>query len=167
MDFSREVIALSGSVRAEAWALRRLAEKYAGATAGSLDANSRQLLNEMIRDHLRALANQTDQARRLIEPPLHDLAPAGAAEGSDLVGLEAGRRIEWADQALALSSLCDRADRWIAVVFAGVNLPSVTAEEAVGKLLQALPILQREIAALNQELGRATADRMSHAVQHR
>jgi hypothetical protein len=123
-------------------------------------------LNEMIRDHLRALSAQTHQARRLIEPPLSEFARAGASEGSDLA-LGTGRRKEWTDQALALSSLCDRADRWVAVVFAGVDLPSITPEEAAGKLLQALPALEQEIATLNQDLDRVPPRKLSPAAQRR
>jgi hypothetical protein len=65
-QFSNRAVSLSESILGEAWALRRLAERFSS-TSG-MTPQSRWLLQQMVRDHLGGLRMQVAATRSLLSP---------------------------------------------------------------------------------------------------
>jgi hypothetical protein len=78
-DFANRALEASDAALAEAWALRRLQERYPAATVARLDARSRALLARMQLEHLRTLSHDAQGAQRLLEPLLRSVAGAQAS----------------------------------------------------------------------------------------
>lgn len=73
---SNEVVRLSDASLAEAWALKRLADRYPQIAIASLTPRSRHLLRAMVQDHIDALRGQCERLRTLLEPILFSMADA-------------------------------------------------------------------------------------------
>ena len=80
--FSKRAAALTEDLMAHAWALRHLSERYSiRGTKGELtfSASSRQLLQTMRRDHLRAMSSASSELENLLGPVLQSIAEDAAA----------------------------------------------------------------------------------------
>lgn len=71
--FANEAVLLSRAALAEAWALRRLAERYGGRETHDLNRQSLWLLEVMLRDHITALQEHVLRARVKLEPVLSSI----------------------------------------------------------------------------------------------
>jgi len=78
-DFANRALEASDAALAEAWALRRLHDRYPAAAAARLDARGRALLARMQLEHLRTLSHDAQGANRLLEPLLRSVAGARAS----------------------------------------------------------------------------------------
>src|SRR5262249_49053343 len=81
-QFYNAVEADASAALAEAWALRRLQERFASTTGAELDAASRQRLEEMVGDHLSRLRRRSRNLQARLRPLLITLAgdaPAGSS----------------------------------------------------------------------------------------
>jgi hypothetical protein len=80
-QFYNTVEADASAALAEAWALRRLQDRFASANGAELDAASRQLLEEMVGNHLSRLRRRSRNLQARLRPLLITLAgdvPAGS-----------------------------------------------------------------------------------------
>jgi hypothetical protein len=86
VGISNRAIRLSEDAIAEAWAIRRLEERFHDGASPKLPAESRELLATMAREHLLALRGEVADAGALLAPMLSRIAPgeAPAVSGSDL-----------------------------------------------------------------------------------
>ncbi|MGH9916677.1 MAG: hypothetical protein ACRD63_15480, partial [Pyrinomonadaceae bacterium] len=76
--FSKRALARSESALAEAWALRRLAERYTPAEVNRLNDSSCRKLEAIVRHHLASLHLQTTRASTLVKPVLSVIANESA-----------------------------------------------------------------------------------------
>ncbi len=119
---SRQAIALSEKEMSEAWALRRLAKRYTPEELGKLSPKARGELENIIRDHVRALKGQFSQSRALLVPALESIprmSVAGSMSRPPVKDLSPG----WPDFPLALFDLVNHADRITNGLLAGAGLP--------------------------------------------
>ena len=121
-SFSRQAIALSGEEMSEAWALHRLAKRYTPEELGILSPKARGKLENIIRDHIRALKAQFSQSKSLLTPALESI-PGVSADGSvsppPMKDLGAG----WPVFPLALFDLVNYVDRITNGLLAGAEFP--------------------------------------------
>lgn len=75
--FSNAAVSHSEAALAEAWALRRLAERYGSTKASGLRPADAARLEELVRDHTAKLQKQLTELRRLTEPFLRTIATGG------------------------------------------------------------------------------------------
>ncbi len=113
---------------AEAWAIRRLAERFDGEETTRLTPAARYLLEAMLNDHIRSLRRHAGESGRHLEPFLASAAEAGAAGGQ--IEWETGH---WQEAARALFQVADRIHRRTRGLFAGAGLP-VSADESASIL---------------------------------
>ena len=87
-ELVNEAVGLSRSMRGEAWALRRLAERYGSGATAPLARSARRMLEAMLREHLLRLRAETTKAVAVFEPlwgespgfaPAVSIAPAVSA----------------------------------------------------------------------------------------
>ncbi len=77
--FTHDAVAGADAALGEAWASRRLIERYPAEKCRQMDRSQQWLLEAMLRDHLAALRVRMSDAQKLVEPVLLKLAkvPAG------------------------------------------------------------------------------------------
>jgi Putative zinc-finger len=130
--FSRRAFAATQALMAEAWALRRLEERYPLTEQERLSATSRQLLETMIRDHRRTLREVIAEAQAVLEPVLIKIA---------------GAKSEPVPSVPPTASLFDAAqqvERLTLGLLSGSDLPS-SAERSARDLLAALQALKMQL----------------------
>lgn len=162
--FSNRVISLADGALAEAWALRRLAERYGSAPRRALGPESRWLLEVMVRDHMAALVARGRRVRGLLGPVLAEIGGAGEGPESGAPSVAGRPPGAAADPAASWSAAClqafQRAKRMHELVhrlFAGEDLPEDRLDAAVGELAAALLPLDREFSGLEEQLHRELA----------
>ena len=84
VGISNRAIRLSENASAEAWAIRRLGERFHDGASLKLPAQSRQLLETMAREHVLALRGAVADAGALLAPMLSRIAPGEAPPVSPL-----------------------------------------------------------------------------------
>jgi len=157
-----QAVTLSGNLRADAWALRRLMERYSGQKGKRLDGPSRRLVQLMARDHIASLEANLARTRTLLEPVLQAVAgdatnqvhgPSRLAENRPPAGGDA----DWTPYCLDLIERTAGIRAWVNGLFAGAGLahdPAYTAAQ----LLADLPELEHRIDAVRAEIARAFSD---------
>jgi hypothetical protein len=133
-QFANQVVSRSEAALAEAWALRRLAERYGSGKTDKLPPRSRWLLEVMVTDHLRDLHVQVDLTRRLLEPVLaklfvgpEALAGASAAPGSGLPVLSSHHTdADWGVTAYRAFAATEQMHSLVLALYAPAGGPSET-----------------------------------------
>ncbi|MBI4461069.1 MAG: hypothetical protein HY648_13560 [Acidobacteria bacterium] len=142
---------------AQAWALRRLRDRYAPEEVARLSNGSRQTLELLIRDDVSALRRRIDEARQLISP----LLPREAAElVSPLVNSDAPLSAvkpvgDWRDAVTEIFPEVQKMHKSIAAVFAQPGLAAPDRQACVSdlqlvlaRLDMLLPLLHRQVSGL-------------------
>jgi hypothetical protein len=155
---AKEAVSLSRSALSEAWALRRLAEKFDSAKTGPLKMQSRWLLEVMIRDHLAALLETHSTTRRLLEPvlsalPASRLVPTETESAPVDLPTPSGNSA-WASKVILLFVDVERMDGLIHGLFANARLPGSQEEAAVSRLLSSFDTLEGRWHGLELTMGR-------------
>jgi hypothetical protein len=159
-QFSRQVISASLANMTEAWALRRLAERYGAPGSASLSTEASALLRRMLADHVSGLIARTGGIQKQVRPLLATLVaehgvnapPAGVDDSSNLAGME-----HWAAQSRRVFEEIESAEGVTSTLFAdsgyanGARRDS-SPERAAAALLQALPRLENRLRSLEQSL---------------
>ncbi len=101
----------SDAALSQAWALRRLAERYTEDGERALKQESNQKLYEMLRAHLQQLSQANDGLA-----PLLALLPAGSAPGSPAIAAP------WRARISALFATVQQQDRLVASLVAGTQI---------------------------------------------
>ncbi|MGI8782936.1 MAG: hypothetical protein ACR2L2_04690 [Acidobacteriota bacterium] len=159
-ELLNSAITLSKPLMAEAWALRRLAEKYSRDKTTDLPPHSRLLLQNMVQDHLSALTLQIARVRQLLEPVLSSVVsqavlPAGTAKEAAMEQSPAPFTgpMAWNDACLELFARAEEVRGWVHGLFANEEL-SIEPEEAARRLLLALSQWAGQFRTLETEISR-------------
>jgi hypothetical protein len=150
-SLSNGAVTLSRDIIAEAWALRRLAERYRGNRKDNLPPYARLLLQNMVQDHMSSLRFGVEKARHLLEPALSSLFSDERASRGRLGGpMDTGR--VWSDTCLELFGRADQVRGIVDALFAGVESevqPEIMARrlvELLSRWTSQFPSMEVEIA---------------------
>lgn len=159
-ELSNTIISLSKSVMAEAWALRRLAERYSGDRSAGLTPHSRLLLHNMVQDHLSSLWLQTEKVRQFLEPVL-SFARSGEAASGDNIAEERpssplSQEMFWHHACVVLFDRADAARSLMQGLFANEEL-RIAPEEAARHLLRELMQWKTGFSELEARIARELA----------
>jgi hypothetical protein len=150
-SLSNGAVTLSRNIMAEAWALRRLAERYRGNRKDNLPPYARLLLQNMVQDHMSSLRLGVEKARHLLEPALSSLFSDEPASRGRLGGpMDTGK--VWSETCLELFGRADQVRGIVDVLFAGVESelqPEIMARrllELLSRWTSQFPSMEVEIA---------------------
>jgi hypothetical protein len=160
-EFSDQVISSSLANLTEAWALRRLAERY-GAAGSEQSAPAAELLRRMLADHHASLKARTAAIQSQVRPLLLTLAAkdrtaAPPAAGADDSGVNTPGDQGWAAQSLRIFHEIESTEALTTGLFADSGYANgvrqeASSERAAAALLQALPRLERRLQSVEQYL---------------
>ncbi|MEW5978323.1 MAG: hypothetical protein AB1898_21210 [Acidobacteriota bacterium] len=138
VGWSNRVVKLSQSAYNEAWALRRLAERYDSERIARLAPKSRVLLESIIRDHLEALSQKMSRCEALLAPPLHSFLQQseGVEKSASNPVEDVSQSGSWPALALQLFEAAVTSDRLMHALIKGTE-PIERPSEAVEELLAA------------------------------
>jgi len=148
-QLSNQVFSESSAAFSEAWALRRLIERFAAEKENELPPAARQRIEEMTANHIARLKTQSRHLRERLEPILVSIAggkipavsgPAPSESTAEARALLLFRAVEQAQQ------ITDR-------LFAGTG-STATPEEAARQLLAALDRLDHTLLSFEQAITR-------------
>ncbi|MGH9905183.1 MAG: hypothetical protein ACRD8U_06305, partial [Pyrinomonadaceae bacterium] len=148
-QFSRQALTHAESALSEAWALRRLAERYTPAEVNRLSYSSRRKLEAIVRHHLASLHLHVTRASALVKPALSTIAN----ESTGALAANSGWEAAWPEFSTTLLRTVQQLDRLTTTLFtvssnARVS-PSGSARELLGVfalLRSQLPHLERRVA---------------------
>jgi hypothetical protein len=168
---SSQATTLSEGSLEHAWALRRLAERYPPGEVSTLSPEPRRQLENLIRDHVRALSDQGRRYSALVRPVLLSIAGKSESPSEGGTGLTAA---SWPTFSPSLFNTVSQVDRLTSALFAGAALPVEaetdpsgnmrlrykTPEACVRDLLAALSLLDNELPRLEKQTqGKFLSDR--------
>jgi len=176
-EFSDEATSLARSLLAEAWALRRLAERFAGSSAERLRPQSLWLLEVMLRDHLAGFEAHSSQVRSLVEPVLIPLSEHLGSVKSQLKSSNLGstepEEHAWQKATLEVFREAEQVHGYVLSLFAGAT-PSSSAEldqgssgPMVSELLSALSRLEGQAETVQARVALAFSERSTVASHDR
>lgn len=122
--FTSAVIAAADQAMSQAWALRRLEERYDGARQDSLNAPSRRLVEAMKQDHKGAVTAAWREVHRLVSPLLATMQLTALPR----LQVVAGGGFD----------STNRCNRLVHALFAGAEMGDRSAEQAVSQLFAEL-----------------------------
>ena len=128
-ELANAAVTLSKNISDEAWALRRLAERFGGGGMDGLRLESKWLLEVMLRDHAASLTDYVKRSRTLLEPAL-----SVAAAGTKFSPVEREQDGDIWSAVLSLFSLAERTDALVQGLFAGDSLPLEQDQSAAGAM---------------------------------
>jgi hypothetical protein len=141
-EFVDRCLAASDTELSHAWALRKLVDRYSESEELLLKTESQDKLREMLRTHLRKLADANAGLNPLIE-----LLPGSRAQKPDLPG-------NWRTSILALFSQVQQQDSLVASLVAGTQANGLDAAAASGSLRSVHQAIDALLAGLdNLEVG--------------
>ncbi len=146
VQFANEAIAISAAILEDAWALRRLGERFPQRRVERVRPQSRWLLEVMLRDHVEALSARVARSRLLLAPVLSSISPAANSHSAAAPAAERDTA-PLLRAVLSLFSNATQVDALSNGLFAGADLP-VPAKEAAPALLSALASLEQAVPAL-------------------
>lgn len=144
-QLSNEVVSISSAALWEAWALRRLLERFAAEKASALTPAARQRIDEMMANHVARLRTRSRELRERLEPIL--LAIAG--EKAPVVRAPAPLEPTAQAQGLLVFHAVEQVQQMTHRLFAATG-SAATPEEAAGHLLEALLRLEHALSSLEQ-----------------
>jgi len=151
-SLSNGAVTLSRSIMIEAWALRRLAERYKGNQADSLTPYARILLQNMVQDHVNSVRLGVEKARHLLEPVLSSLFPEEPASRGGLGNLTESGRL-WSETCLDLFGRAEEVRGIVDALFAGVETES-EPEVMARRLVELLSHWTRQFPSMEVEIAR-------------
>jgi hypothetical protein len=157
-ELSTRAVSFSDSLLAEAWALRRLAERYGEWRAQNLRPATRWLVEVMLRDHLNELSAQLNGYLSLTRPMLSQAGREDQAESIPNQQEESSSpksaKSDWATSSLLVFSKVEQAARLTNYLFAGANFPEEPTSDTSSNLLTSLHGLDSDIENLEVEIAR-------------
>ena len=130
-QLSKAVVSESNAALSEAWALRRLATRFAAWQEDELPSEAKQRIRDMKRDHLSRLKVHCRTLRAQLEPAL--IGIAGEMNAAN-VSPEASPQA----QVLQVFKSVEQVYQLTHKLFAGTGLPSDTPEQSARQLFNAL-----------------------------
>jgi anti-sigma factor RsiW len=147
-ELSNAVVAERAAALAEAWALRRLAERFSAAREGEITPASRQRIEEMLSHHVARLRERTRALRGRLEPVLVAIAGGNAA----LPPLAA--EPDWQTQALMVFKSVEQVHQLAGRLFASADGMAETPEQAARQILEAIARLDGALEAFERQITR-------------
>jgi hypothetical protein len=154
VEFSNEVISLSQSALAEAWALRHLAEWNEPKKMSELRPQLKWLLEVMARDHTNALKTNMSRCRSRLEPVLSSIIgrlPEGD-EGALALPLSLKKNSGWEARCRVLFSEVEQLDRLVRGLFADTGV-AADSDDSLRKLSGAFPSIDARVAEFEAAIG--------------
>ncbi len=151
---SQEAVTRAEEAIAEAFALRKLAERFGKAPAGADDARVGPILAVMVKDHLTAMNQQIDLCNRAIAP-VTNLAPPVVVPGKASGLSQPADAVAAKDWNQATEELFQDVLQWHSLVhglFAGAGLGNLGPAEAAGLLAGSTPALENRTKLLEHEI---------------
>ncbi len=137
-QLSNEVVTESSAAMWEAWALRRLLERFAAEKENELSPAARQRIEEMTANHIARLKTQNRQLRARLEPVL--LSIAGGKTPAAPAPVESTKQAQALLVFRAVEQVLQMTDR----LFGGAA-SAATPEEAARQLLESLARLDQAL----------------------
>ena len=151
-SLSNGAVTLSRDIMVEAWALRRLAERYRGNRKDNLPPYARLLLQNMVQDHMSSLRLGVEKTRHLLEPALSSLFSDEPASRGRLGGpMDSGR--VWSETCLDLFGRADEVRGIVDALFAGAE-SEVQPEIMARRLLELLSRWTGQFPSMEVEIAR-------------
>ena len=151
-SLSNGAVTLSRNIMVEAWALRRLAERYRGNRKDNLPPYERLLLQNMVQDHMSSLRLGVEKTRHLLEPALSSLFSDEPASRGRLGGpMDSGR--VWSETCLDLFGRADEVRGIVDALFAGAE-SEVQPEIMARRILELLSRWTGQFPSMEVEIAR-------------
>ena len=151
-SLSNGAVTLSRNITVEAWALRRLADRYRGHRKESLPPYARLLLQNMVQDHVSSLRLGVEKARHLLEPALSSLfSDEPASRGRPGGPMDLGR--VWSETCLDLFGRAEEVRGIVDALFAGAD-SEVQPEIMARRLLELLSRWTSQFPSMEVEIAR-------------
>ncbi len=163
--FSDEAVSLGRGLLAEAWALRRLAERFSGPDEKRMSAASRWLLAVMLQDHMASLRAKIPLARELLEPVLAPIAGLPRTDREvNRPDQEVQAGFDWGASSLEIFRTVERIQILVNGLFAGAGGTGEPAA-AAAEILAALPLVEQQLADTEVLLARRLSGADDSAVE--
>ena len=157
-SFTNQTISSSQGLMSDAWALRRLAERYENMRQPDFSLASQRLLAEMLRDHLNGVKVEIQSLRQLLEPLLSAIANPNTSSGAVTPSEEkippAPVDSHWQGQVLSIFSNARKTEAFILDLFGRPGPNRVSVENCAQALLSCLPQAVLEFQALEEKVAR-------------
>ena len=140
---ANDAFRLSHNARREAWALRRLAERYGPKETGALSPAARQKLERMLAEHLLHLRHAIADGRALLTPLLNaDLAPSSPR----------AERPTWNSELLSLVASVEQMDSLVQDLFTASGTRPEQVEPKMRDLGSVFASLERDFQTVEKYL---------------
>lgn len=165
---AQEAVTLAEEALSEAFALRRLAERFGKDSADLSTSQVGPMLAVMVRDHMSALHQQIGRCNRVMRPVLGAAALSGQ-ESAELAGRPIDEVMQegWSE---AAEELLRDVQAWHSLVhglFAGAGLGQLDAAEAARLLSGSMPRLEEHARLLENEMLRDLPSRRPTSASRR
>ena len=147
-QFSKQALDHSESALAEAWALRRLAERYTTAEVNRLNDASRRRLEAMVRNHLASLRLHITRTSTLVKPALGAIAN----ESSGATAAGSGWEAAWPEFSAPLLKTVQQLDRLTTALFTISANARISPSGAARELLGAFALLESQLPDLEKRV---------------
>jgi len=138
---ANEAFRLSRNARREAWALRRLAERYGPKETGALSPAARQKLERMLAEHLLHLRRAISDGRSLLSPLVSaDLAPSSPR----------AERAAWSSELLSLVASVEQMDSLVQDLFTASGTSPEQVEPKMRDLGSVFASLERDFQTVEK-----------------
>jgi len=152
--FVNETVELVQDAMAQAWALRRLGNRYTPDVVKELSVGSQQTLALLIRDHVSVLRQDVDEVRvrvsSLFSP---EFLRSGPPPASDLPLSPETAASDWRGIVMSVFSETQRVNDNASALLAGTGETLSDPQAAVRELQLALAGLETQLPALSQQVG--------------
>jgi anti-sigma factor RsiW len=150
---ARDAVRYADAALAEAWALRRLADRYGSpAHSEAVSPEAGRLLEEMVGDHLDALHRELARCGDAVRPVLSLAADPAAPHGGDPMWSAAEDPGDWSAAAMLAFRQVQEWNRLVHGLFAGAGLRGESVENAAASVIRAFPVLNQALNRLRQEM---------------
>ena len=153
--FINGAVELVQEAMAQAWALRRLRDRYAPDTVAELSRGSKQTLELLIRDHVSMLRQQVDEARNMVSP-LVPSEPVAEVPPTQMVdALPAAPVGDWRYALTEIFPEVQRVQENVAALLAGSGEAATEKQSLLRDLHLALAKLKAQLPMLYQQVSGA------------
>ncbi len=159
VEFSNEMVTLSQEVHVQAWAFRRLIERYDEAALQRLSPESLAMLRRLIGEHLENLGHSIEQSDALLCPVLLALVPGRPAVQSEIHLPEGSAAESLSEQSMQLFGTVIKADRRMLDL---LNDSQIALLQNAQELLQVMPGLKQSIFKLKSRILETPGSSVDH-----
>lgn len=145
-ELSNAVVAHSAAALSDAWALRRLAERFPADREKELNEAARQRIEEMLRQHLSRLQQHASALRGQLEPVLVAIA------GTNVTPSARGAEAPWQTQGLAVFKAVERVHQLAGKAFTAND--ATAADQTAQQMLDALATMSGAAQSLTLRINK-------------